>query len=51
MSICMFAIHFVSFKRGSAKLGRMAEYQLEQVEIGYRVVYVWYRVSSRDCHS
>ena len=45
--VCMFAIHFISFKPGSVKLGWMLEYHLEQDVISY----VRHRVSSRDCHA
>ena len=40
----MLAIHFVIFKPGPAKLGTMVEYRPAHV-----IVFVWYRVWSRDC--
>ena len=45
LSVCMFAIHFVSFELGSVKLDRMVEYHAEHFIIfmfgvGFRAVIV-----------
>ena len=46
MYVCLFAIHYVSFKPVAATLGSMVEYHPEHV-----IAYIWYQVSNCDCHA